>query len=128
MVDFYKENSSYSTNWLGRVMVEGGLAPNASTIVSFLWKNAPFGSYNITVRVDISNNETAAPPVPDRINEVDEWNNNQMSKSLLLVPEFQSILAPFIGILAIFGVITRMGPCKKGNPRRAAGKISAPFR
>jgi hypothetical protein len=107
LVDFYKENSSYSSNWLGRVKVDGGLGANNSTIVSFLWENAPLGSYHITVRVDINNNETAAPPNPDRINEVDEWYNNQISKSLLLVPEFNTMLAPLLGIIAGFIIFRR---------------------
>lgn len=125
LVDFYKDNSSYSTNWLGRVIVEGGLTPDpnppwdSNKTVSFLWESAPNGSYNITVRIDIGNNETASPPSPDRINEVEEWTNNQLSLGFLLVPEFGSVLLPMLGAIAGFIVFRRAM-----RPRRRARRKS----
>jgi subtilisin family serine protease len=121
LVDFYTDNSSYSSNWLGRVQVDGGLAPDpyppwgVNVTVSFLWTGAPSGSHNITVRVDITNNESASPPSPDRINEVEEWTNNQMSMNLLLVPEFNSVLAPLLCVFAGFALFRRMGFKKRGR-------------
>jgi hypothetical protein len=126
LVDFYKENSSYSSNWLGQVRMDGGLAANTSMIVSFLWNNAPFGSYNITVRVDINNNETSSPPSPDRINEVDEWYNNQMSKSLLLVPEFGNMILPVSGLIILFVMMRRFRLKEfRGPPRRERRGLDA---
>jgi len=125
LVDFYTDNSSYSSNWLGRVQVDEGLAPDpyppwgVNVTVSFLWKSAPNGSYNITVRVDITNNESASPPSPDRINEVEEWTNNQLSMNLLLVPEFDSVVVPLVGAVAVFIVFRRARqPFRRSQDRK----------
>jgi len=130
IVDFYSDNSSYSSKWLGRIVKYGGLKPDpyppyeTNVTVSFQWKNVPGGAFNITARVDITNNESASPPVPDRINEVQDWTNNQVSM-YLLVPEFNSVLMPIAGMLALFIALKRskrsgrkIGKgAKKGAPR-----------
>ena len=125
IVNFYKGNASasWSANYLGQVIVSGGLAPDpyppydSKVTVSFHWMgSAPAGKYNVTARVDITNNESAKPPNPDRVNEVDEWYNNQLSSSLTLVPEFEQIMVPVAGTVVIVLVIRRRHRSRRQKP------------
>jgi subtilisin family serine protease len=115
-VNFYKGNASasWAANYLGQVTVTGGLAPDpyppydSKVIVSFHWIGSDVaGKYNVTARVDITKNESASPANPDRINEIDEWNNNQLSTSLTLVPEFEQIMVPIAGTVVIVLIIRK---------------------
>jgi hypothetical protein len=136
IVNFYKGNASasWSSNYLGQVTVAGGLAPDpyppydSKVIVSFLWKAAsPAGDYNVTARVDITNNESAKPANPDRVNEVDEWYNNQLSSKLTLVPEFNEIIAPLAGTVIIVLAIRRKHMKRRARKRKSrASKTTGP--